>query len=817
VRKRLIVAVTFLGGIYFIIEFLLPEYFPSGPGRDGAWHGVRVGEYHEEILLGLQAVGAAAIGLGLINVYRVFGMNVLKRRKGWPFSLTLIAAMLAMMTVTFWLWLQELDTQHQTGPLGVQRECQTRILTGLGRTPPNPQAAQRMQLMRDAALQRYLADTRKAVSPPAVSAGDAAAQLAALANFLKGQGPAPAFFKVTDAPENPPEYGKPEDLLAPAKEAAGPLTLKYSGDPARLAQLIKQRDELADKLLRSSNALKDLSAYSSLPAGAVIWEQAAACREVAPELRKLAQEAHSLGNAERAAHTEDPDFDKRYVGGAEPPPVPMFGRLYLTARAMSHSADVLEKYAKVLDQAAIEIPRAKEAEQALSSWLAAQAQRTEALRQEWQKGAAADLERALPAVKARLSANSAGPDPLRQRMLEDLQDAGLLGADYDKALAELDATGGGGLWKGQETALRRLRVRGLEQDLNYLDLAKEDADKIVIPALSELAAAQEVTESQAMDVFQKVSAAAKQVEDDLSAQRKKLQDELDEAVRGLRKTWSEKTSIVLLKLREEQDARKHEIAALKTRAIVAAEAQKMADQEFLALAKTVGAPNARQAVSDGYLFVLQGTLKTMERFATKHDMKDLGVLVRAQDSMRALRGAVNSDSLLHTAASDAQLAARALEKQDLASARKAMESVVLELGQTQEGLKEALQERANRSVVKGLYKCLFDGLYVALGAAIFSLLAFYIASAAYRAFRVKSAEALLMMIAALLVMIGQIPFGSYISSSFPLVRLWVLQVFSTPAFRAIALGASVAGLAMAMRMWLSLETSAFYREEEEGA
>jgi len=227
---------------------------------------------------------------------------------------------------------------------------------------------------------------------------------------------------------------------------------------------------------------------------------------------------------------------------------------------------------------------------------------------------------------------------------------------------------------------------------------------------------------------------------------------------------------------------------------------------------------ARKAVLDGQLYVLQRAAKTEERFASKHGMKDLRPLTAARDSLRALAGAVQSDFLLHAAVKNSRLAATALGSQDLPAARSAMESCLQQIGQAQEGAKEALREGANRSVVKGLYKCLFEGLYVSLGAAMFSLLAFYIASAAYRAFRVKSAEAGLMMTAALLVMIGQIPFGGYIWSQFPQVRLWVLQVFSTPAFRGIALGAAVASLAMAMRMWLSLETSAFYREEEqEGA
>lgn len=863
-RKRLIIAVTFLGGLYFIIEFLLPEHFPSGFGRDGAWRGILIGEYHEEILMGVQTVGMAAIGLGLINIFRVFGVNVLKQRKGWPFSLTLIAAMLAMMTLTFWLWFQDLDLQHEVGPLGVQREFQARILGAVGRAqPPDPQAAQRLQRTRDAALLRYLSDKRKAVSPPAVSTGEAAAQLSGLAGFLEGKGAAPPFFQVADGPENPPGFAAAQDLLALPKEAetggTPPPGLNTPGADARLSQLARQRDELTGRLLKSSETLK---AQGGIEVGPVVTEQAADCREVAPEFRKLAQEVRGLADAEYAVRAEPPDFALRYGQGPVAPPLPLYGRLYLAARALSHSATLLGKYANVLDQAAVEIPAAKDNEQVLSNWLEAKAQRTEALRQEWQQGAAGDLERAMPAVKAKLAGASTRPDSVRRRMSDDLQNAGTLGSAYSQVLVHLDKAGAVlasragtamnpraaaeaiaralAAIRNQEDALRLLAVRGLEQDLNYLDLAPEDAGKIVSAELSAQADAKEGAIGRPAEVLGNVAAAAKQVADELNARRQQMQAELDASVRGLRKTWREKTSAELRKLRDEEDARKREIGTLQTRAIVAAEAQKMAADaaaraaavpEVDALAKlpaelaaskseiaaVSAVAQARKTVAGGYLRLLQGAAKIAERFESKHDMKDLRPLTVARDGMRALSGAVQSDSLLHSAASDSRVAVQALGLQDLPAARKAMESSFQQIAQTQEGLKDALQERANRAAVKGLYKCLFDGLYVALGAAMFSLLAFYIASAAYRAFRVKSAEALLMMIAALLVMLGQIPFGAYLWSSFPQARLWVLQVFSTPAFRGIALGAAVAGLAMAMRMWLSLETSAFYREEEEGA
>jgi len=110
----------------------------------------------------------------------------------------------------------------------------------------------------------------------------------------------------------------------------------------------------------------------------------------------------------------------------------------------------------------------------------------------------------------------------------------------------------------------------------------------------------------------------------------------------------------------------------------------------------------------------------------------------------------------------------------------------------------------------------YKGLFIPLASSMFALLAFYIASAAYRSFRVKSVEAFIMMVAALVVILGQIPQGpKYISSHLPEIRLWLIQNLSNPAFRAIYFGSAIAGLAMAVRMWLSLEKSPLAVEEED--
>lgn len=114
-----------------------------------------------------------------------------------------------------------------------------------------------------------------------------------------------------------------------------------------------------------------------------------------------------------------------------------------------------------------------------------------------------------------------------------------------------------------------------------------------------------------------------------------------------------------------------------------------------------------------------------------------------------------------------------------------------------------------RSTTRAVFTLFFDGLYVSLGAAMFSLLGFYIAAAAYRAFRVKSVESALMIAAAFLVMLGQIPFGLWLWEDFPELRQWLLQVPNAAASRAIEMGAAIAGLIMAFRMWLTIEAESY--------
>ena len=137
-----------------------------------------------------------------------------------------------------------------------------------------------------------------------------------------------------------------------------------------------------------------------------------------------------------------------------------------------------------------------------------------------------------------------------------------------------------------------------------------------------------------------------------------------------------------------------------------------------------------------------------------------------------------------------------------------------QLGETGVTLGKLLRLEYEFSFTRKLYTLLFHGLFVSLGSAMFSLLGVYIAAAAFRAFRVKTLESSLMMVAAVIVMLGQIPFYVYIYDDLPLWRQWLLEVPNSAAFRAIKIGAAVAGLVMAFRMWFSIESESFSEEQE---
>ena len=108
---------------------------------------------------------------------------------------------------------------------------------------------------------------------------------------------------------------------------------------------------------------------------------------------------------------------------------------------------------------------------------------------------------------------------------------------------------------------------------------------------------------------------------------------------------------------------------------------------------------------------------------------------------------------------------------------------------------------------------IYDHLYAPMNATMFSLLAFFIASAAFRAFRVRTVEAGLLAAAALIVMLGRVPVGDQITGWLPgplrlgAVQDWIMNVPQNAAKRAIIMGAAMGVMATGLRVILGIERS----------
>jgi hypothetical protein len=90
-------------------------------------------------------------------------------------------------------------------------------------------------------------------------------------------------------------------------------------------------------------------------------------------------------------------------------------------------------------------------------------------------------------------------------------------------------------------------------------------------------------------------------------------------------------------------------------------------------------------------------------------------------------------------------------------------------------------------------------ILVTINSSIFSLLAFFIASAAYRAFKAKTLEATILLVAGLLVVLGQAPIMDLVSPSFSAIRSWILLFPNTAGQRGILIGAALGILAFSVR------------------
>lgn len=103
---------------------------------------------------------------------------------------------------------------------------------------------------------------------------------------------------------------------------------------------------------------------------------------------------------------------------------------------------------------------------------------------------------------------------------------------------------------------------------------------------------------------------------------------------------------------------------------------------------------------------------------------------------------------------------------------------------------------------------MYNQLIAPMNATVYSTLVFYIGSAAYRSFRIRSLEAGILLVVAVVMMLGRVPLGAMMlggNQTLGKMADWLLSVPNSAGMRGIQIGACLGGLATALRIMLGIE------------
>ena len=112
------------------------------------------------------------------------------------------------------------------------------------------------------------------------------------------------------------------------------------------------------------------------------------------------------------------------------------------------------------------------------------------------------------------------------------------------------------------------------------------------------------------------------------------------------------------------------------------------------------------------------------------------------------------------------------------------------------------------------FQNIFDGVNSPLSASMYSLLAFFIASASYRAFRAKNIDAIMLLGSAFVILMGQTFVGVLATGWLPNsvdffkaenLSLWLLAKANLAGQRAILIGIALGTISMSLRVILGIE------------
>lgn len=93
-------------------------------------------------------------------------------------------------------------------------------------------------------------------------------------------------------------------------------------------------------------------------------------------------------------------------------------------------------------------------------------------------------------------------------------------------------------------------------------------------------------------------------------------------------------------------------------------------------------------------------------------------------------------------------------------------------------------------------------LYVPVQASLMALLAFYAVSAAYRTLALRTPDAVLLMVSAVLLLLLQLPFAAAVSPVLADLRKWLFHVPIAGIMRGVLIGAALGAITVSLRVLL---------------
>lgn len=108
-----------------------------------------------------------------------------------------------------------------------------------------------------------------------------------------------------------------------------------------------------------------------------------------------------------------------------------------------------------------------------------------------------------------------------------------------------------------------------------------------------------------------------------------------------------------------------------------------------------------------------------------------------------------------------------------------------------------------------VYSFYFNNLYSPLSVATMALTIFFIATASFRAVTIRNAEAAILLVSALVIMLGNIPIGDAISPRIPEFADYIMKVPNMAGQRGILITSAVGSIAFGLRVLIGLERTQF--------